>query len=265
MLLIASVVLSLTVDAKGGDGGGGSRDGGEIALPDGGPDLGDFGDLGGLGDPDEVGDDGLGGSTGDLAGTGETDGGTSGADADSATGGSEPPPVPDPDAEAFAAVKPGDCLRLWHDGTNWSSTTPTKADCDGDDGIMFVNSVQSSAGSCPNHGDKSYIQHTDAAGKTTAICFSRNLKAGYCLLAQQEGSGDGARMADINLMSQVDCTSGATPAPWNQILHITGVYQAPAGTPTANNCARGQTDQTYYWWWVVNEGETLLCTMVYGG
>src|SRR4051812_11582159 len=85
---------------------------------------------------------------------------------------------------------------------------------------------------------------------------TRQFKVGYCLLAKQSGSGQSAQMR-AGLMTAVDCDAKRVPAQYNQILHITGVYKAPAN-PSASNCARVQGDRTYYWSWVVNGGRTLL-------
>lgn len=289
VLLVVSVVLSFAVDSK--DGGGG---GGDVALPgdfegigDIG-DIGDFGDLGGIGDSAGLGDDGpdtgdfgdIGGDTGgDTAiggggasggSTGGTSGGATGGSggsggssgSGSGSGGSTPSPPPDPTAEAFAAVRPGDCLKNWHTGSAWSSTTPVKATCDTNDGIMWVSSVKNSSSACPSGPGQSYLAY-QSNGQTTALCLTRQFKVGFCFLGKQEGSGSGAKITDANLLSLVECTAAKVPQPWNQIMHITGVYRAPAQV-TYESCARVAGDQTYYWHWVVNDGKTLVCTMVYG-
>ncbi|MEU1574860.1 hypothetical protein ABZ519_27615 [Streptomyces collinus] len=64
-------------------------------------------------------------------------------------------------------------------------------------------------------------------------------------------------------MTAVACRREPVPVPYNQIMHITGVYRAPAGAD-ANNC-RAAGDQTRYWAALVDDGATLLCTTVYQG
>lgn len=288
VLLLISVAVSVGADSKTGGGDGGDLGMGDMGDSGAVGDLGDFGDLGGIGDSAGPGDDGAGGDIGDLgdiggdiggdAGSvgGETGGdgsasgsGTTGSSGSgssgsgSTSGGSDPAPPPDPTEEAFKAVSPGDCLKLWHTGSEWSSTTPIKADCDSQDGVMWVSSVKNSTGACPSGPGLSYLYYQGSSGDTTALCLTRQFKEGYCFLGKQEGSGSGAKITDANLMSLVECTASQVPSPWNQIMHITGVYAAPANV-TYEHCARVQGDQTYYWHWIVNEGKTLVCTMVYG-
>jgi hypothetical protein len=294
VLVVASVLLSVSVDSKtgGGDGGGGDMGMGDAGGIGG---IGDLGDLGGLGDSggtNGLGDDTAGGDQGDFgdiggdAGgdTGDTGGdaggastgdgssggssgssgggssGSSGGGSSSSSGGSDAAPPPDPTADAFKAVSPGDCLKNWHTGSDWSSTTPVKASCGSNDGIMFVTSVKTSTGACPSGAGQSYLSYRSGAGDTTALCMTRQFKEGYCFLGKQEGD----KITDGNLMSLVECTAGKVPQPWNQIMHITGVYAAPGGQVSHEHCARVQGDQTYYWHWVVDDGKTLVCTMVYG-
>ncbi|OPF72221.1 hypothetical protein VT50_0231700 [Streptomyces antioxidans] len=127
---------------------------------------------------------------------------------------------------------------------------------------MWVSAVRSGGGACPQGPGRNSLSYT-SRGRTTALCMTRRFTVGYCLLAEQTGSGRQARM-NAGLMTVVDCDAKRVPARYNRILHITGVYKAPASASAAN-CARVQGDRTYYWSWLVNGGRTLLCTMVYQG
>ncbi|WAP57911.1 LppU/SCO3897 family protein [Streptomyces sp. S465] len=174
-----------------------------------------------------------------------------------------PTVAPDPTAEAYRAVSPGDCLAVYDTGYgDYNTQMPAPVDCGAGKAFMWVSAVRSSGGACPQGPGQNYMAYT-SRGRTTALCLTRQFKVGYCLLAEQTGSGQQARM-NAGLMTVVDCEAKRVPARYNRILHITGVYKAPANASAAN-CARVQGDRTYYWSWVVNDGRTLLCTMVYQG
>ncbi|ASQ96571.1 hypothetical protein [Streptomyces sp. 11-1-2] len=174
-----------------------------------------------------------------------------------------PTVAPDPTAEAYRAVSPGDCLAVYDAGDGqYNSRMPTPVACGAGKAFMWVSAVRSSGGACPQGAGQDYMSYT-SRGRTTALCLTRKFTVGYCLLAQQTGSGQQARM-NAGLMTVVDCDAKRVPVRYNRILHITGVYKAPANASAAN-CARVQGDRTYYWSWLVNDGRTLLCTMVYQG
>ncbi|MBB6074603.1 hypothetical protein HNR57_000487 [Streptomyces paradoxus] len=65
-------------------------------------------------------------------------------------------------------------------------------------------------------------------------------------------------------MTAVACRREPVPVPYNQIMHLTGVYRAPAGAD-ANNCRRAAGDQTRYGAALVDDRATLLCTTIYQG
>ncbi|MBW8089103.1 hypothetical protein IGW14_13970 [Streptomyces hygroscopicus subsp. hygroscopicus] len=174
-----------------------------------------------------------------------------------------PTPAPDPTEEAYRAVRPGDCLAVYDTGYgDYNTRMPVPVDCGAGRAFMWVSAVRGSGGACPQGPGQNYLSYT-SRGRTTALCLTRQYKAGYCLLAEQTGSGRQARM-NAGLMTVVDCEAKRVPARYNRILHITGVYQAPANASAAN-CARVRGDRTSYWSWLVNGGRTLLCTMVYQG
>ncbi|WFB10598.1 hypothetical protein LRS74_28865 [Streptomyces sp. LX-29] len=195
--------------------------------------------------------------------TGGGSGGATGGGAVRTREPSAPTRAPDPTAEAFRAVRPGDCLAVYDTGHGeWSTRSPYRVGCGSGNATVFVTAVRSSAASCPGGAGQSYWSYT-SGGSTTALCLNRQFQVGYCLLAEQSGSGSAARM-NAGLMTAVDCDADKVPSKYNQILHITGVYRAPS-QPSSTSCARAQGDQTYYWYWMVNGGRTLLCTMVYRG
>ncbi|WP_413801010.1 hypothetical protein [Streptomyces iranensis] len=174
-----------------------------------------------------------------------------------------PTVAPDPTEEAYRAVSSGDCLAVYDTGSgDYNTRMPTPVDCDAGNAYMWVSAVRSGGGACRQGPGQNYMSYT-SRGRTTALCLTRQFKVGYCLLAKQTGSGRQARM-NAGLMTVVDCDAKRIPVRYNRILHITGVYKAPASASAAN-CARVQGDRTYYWSWLVNDGRTLLCTMVYQG
>ncbi|GAA2354564.1 hypothetical protein [Streptomyces cuspidosporus] len=201
---------------------------------------------------------------GQPTGGGGTDGGSGGGGGSVRTQEPATPTVaPDPTADAYRAVSPGDCLAVYDTGyDDYNTRIPYRVSCGAGNAYMWVSAVRSSGGACPQGPGRNYMSYT-SRGQTTALCLTRQFKVGYCLLAKQSGSGAQARM-NAGLMTAVDCDAKRVPAQYNQILHITGVYRAPANA-SARNCARVQGDRTYYWSWLVNGGRTLLCTMIYQG
>ncbi|MDT0545847.1 MULTISPECIES: hypothetical protein [Streptomyces] len=174
-----------------------------------------------------------------------------------------PTPAPDPTAEAFRAVSPGDCLAVYDTGRgDYNTGIPYRVGCGAGNAYMWVTGVRSSSSGCTQGSGRGYMSYT-SRGQTIALCLTRQFKVGYCLLAKQSGSGQSTQMR-AGLMTAVDCDAKRVPSRYNQVLHITGVYKAPA-TRSAYDCARVQGDRTYYWSWLVNGGRTLLCTMVYRG
>ncbi|GAA1676162.1 hypothetical protein [Streptomyces yatensis] len=197
-----------------------------------------------------------------LPGYGSGGGGGGGRPAETRAPAS-PTVAPDPTDEAYRAVSPGDCLAVYDTGDGqYNSRMPVQVACGAGNAFMWVSAVRSSGGACPQGPGQNSMSYT-SRGRTTALCLTRKFAVGYCLLAEQTGSGQQARM-NAGLMTVVDCDAKRVPARYNRILHITGVYKAPAGASSAN-CARVQGDRTYYWSWLVNDGRTLLCTMVYQG
>ncbi|KAF3468526.1 hypothetical protein [Streptomyces sp. Tu 3180] len=191
------------------------------------------------------------------------DPGTSkGSTAESATGPSTP--SPDPTEEAFEAISAGDCLAVYDTGRggtagiDWSvDVPPDPVSCAGEQAQVQVTATDTD---CPTGYGKSYWSyHSSTTGDTTKLCLSRIYHTNYCLLGQQSGDS-----ISLGLMTAVACRREPVPVPYNQIMHITGVYRAPAGAD-ANNCRRVTGDQTRYWAALVDDGATLLCTTIYQG
>lgn len=253
-LVLAVLILPNVVeDRNGGDSAG------SIALPSGLPSMPNpaaslpSGGAGSSGSPTGAPDAVPGGG-----GSGGTGGGSVGTAPPAQT-----TPAPNPTELAFRAVSPGDCLAVYDTGyDDWSSSVPYRVGCGAGNAYVWVSAVRSSTSSCPDGPGQSYWSYS-VGGRVTALCLTRQYTVGYCLLAKQTGSGSTAQM-NAGLMTVVDCDDKKVPSSYNQILHITGVYKAPAN-PSSDSCARVAGDRTSYWSWRVNDGKTLLCTMVYAG
>ncbi|MFE9724147.1 hypothetical protein ACFYQ5_11285 [Streptomyces sp. NPDC005794] len=172
-------------------------------------------------------------------------------------------PTPDPTEEAFKAISAGDCLAVYDTGRggttsiDWSvDVPPGPVSCAGEQALVRVTATDTA---CPTSYGKSYWSYRSATGNTTKLCLTRIHHAAYCMLGQQSGDS-----ISLGVMTAVACRREPVPAPYNQIMHITGVYRAPAGA-NANNCLWAAGDQTRYWAWLVDDGATLLCTTIYQG
>ncbi|WP_180930288.1 serine/threonine-protein kinase [Streptomyces sp. AJS327] len=203
-----------------------------------------------------------GGSTGGTSSSGSTGGSTGdAADTDRDT---PEPPRPDATTRAFQRVSVGDCLPVYDTGRggnsfDWSaSRPPPSVPCSSGRAIVRVSGTGSS--SCPSGtGKGSWSHYSSSTRETIRLCLTRVFHERYCVLATQSGDS-----ITLGSMTSVDCRRSRVPKPYNQIMHITGVYRAPAGAD-ASNCRRAQGDQTRYWSWTVNDGQTLLCTTVFRG
>ncbi|MER6140550.1 serine/threonine-protein kinase [Streptomyces sparsogenes] len=174
-------------------------------------------------------------------------------------------PTPDPTEEAFKAVSVGDCLPVYDTGRrggviDWSADVPpTPVSCGSQwAGLVRVTSTSDSV--CPSgNGKASWTYASSVSGETTKLCVSRIYLKNYCVLGKQSGDS-----ISIGPMTAVDCRAGRVPSAYNQIMHISGVYQAPAGA-SARNCVEGPNDRRRYWAWLVDDGRTLLCTTIFQG
>ncbi|MFI5808150.1 hypothetical protein [Streptomyces sp. NPDC051561] len=194
--------------------------------------------------------------------SGKSPGGTS-AGVDDPDGGER---ADEPDAEeraaAFEAVRAGDCLALFDTGKGWNTRIPQKVDCSGEAGLSRVSAVRTGWSACPTGDGLSYVVSVKD-GKKRVLCLTRHYQPGYCVLAEKKVEGGSISMR-LGAMTAVDCKSREPAAPYNTILHITGVYEPSSGRGPGQ-CARATGDRTYYWSWQVDGDGTLLCTMVYAG
>jgi hypothetical protein len=173
-------------------------------------------------------------------------------------------PTPDPTGQAFEAISVGDCLPVHDTGragttsVDWSvDVPPDPVSCAGEQALVQVTATDTD---CPiSYGKSFWSYRSTGTGTTTKLCLTRVYHANYCLLGQQSGDA-----ISLGLMTAVACRREPVPVPYNQIMHITGVYRAPADAD-ATSCRRVAGDQTRYWAALVNDGATLLCTTVYQG
>ncbi|MQY16159.1 hypothetical protein SRB5_63520 [Streptomyces sp. RB5] len=199
-------------------------------------------------------------------GGGSSDGGSSsssggGTDDEPTT---EPTVATDPVEDAFKAVSVGSCLPVWDTGKGgrseyrWSHQQPPAAvSCSSEDALVQVSGT-SGCSNDDNYGVWTY--QSAVTGQTTQLCLTRIYHVGGCFLAIQENN----RIVDMGALTAVDCTAKKVPVPYNQVMHITGVYNTSKGTDPSL-CRRVAGDQTQYWSWTMDSGKTLLCTMVYRG
>ncbi|WP_197287822.1 serine/threonine-protein kinase [Streptomyces apocyni] len=170
------------------------------------------------------------------------------------------PPRPDPTEIAFRNVRAGSCLPVYDTGRGgtairWSASVPPRAVPCGSTNA-YVRVTRTRATSCPNGiGEGSWSYRT--SGQVRKLCLTRIYRVGFCLLGKQ--SGDRIR---LGALTGVNCRSQRVPVGYDRIMHITGVYRAPAGA-SVSNCRRVSGDQTRYRAWLVNNKRTLLCTKVY--
>ncbi|MER5487478.1 serine/threonine-protein kinase [Streptomyces sp. NPDC002812] len=164
-----------------------------------------------------------------------------------------PTPTRDRTEEAFLAVRQGSCLPLYATGypDKWNVDVPPGAvRCDTEQAHVQVTSVIN--GDCPSGSGRTYWRY-----KTTNLCLTRIFHIGYCVLGKGPGNS-----IELGAFTLVDCKATRIPAAYDYVLHITGVYRAPANA-TAAHCRRSQSDSTDYRAWLVTDNSVLLCTTFY--
>ncbi|MFE4535265.1 hypothetical protein ACFRKB_09310 [Streptomyces scopuliridis] len=190
---------------------------------------------------------------------------------DDSSGGSDEPesetssPTPDPTEESFTAVSAGDCLEIYDtgrraDSIEWSADVPPDpVPCNSQRaGLVQVTSTTDT--NCPSGAGKASWMYTSAvSGRTTKLCVTRIYQKYYCVLGKQVGD-----KTELGSMTAVDCKARQIPAAYNRIIHIIGVYQAPANA-SSRNCVEGPDDRTQYLAWLMNDDRTLLCGTIYNG
>ncbi|MFE9888425.1 hypothetical protein [Streptomyces scopuliridis] len=190
---------------------------------------------------------------------------------DDSSGGSDEPgsetssPTPDPTEESFKAVSVGDCLMVYDtgrggDSIDWSADVPPAPVPCNSQGAGLVQVTSTTDTTCPSGAGKASWMYTSAvSGGTTKLCVTRIYQKYYCVLGKQVGD-----KTELGSMTAVDCRAQQIPAAYNRIIHITGVYQAPANAGP-RNCAQGPGDQTQYLAWLVNDDKILLCAKIFQG
>ncbi|MFB6977614.1 hypothetical protein [Streptomyces scopuliridis] len=190
---------------------------------------------------------------------------------DASSGGSGEPdsetssPTPDPTEESFAAVSAGDCLEIYDtgrgvDSIEWSADVPPAPVPCNSQGAGLVQVTSTTDTTCPSGAGKaSWMYASAVSGKTTKLCLTRIYQKYFCVLGKQVGD-----KTELGSMTAVDCKAQQIPAAYNRIIHIIGVYQAPASA-SPRNCAQRPDDQTQYLAWLVNDDKILLCATIYQG
>lgn len=177
--------------------------------------------------------------------------------------------TPDPTASAFDAISAGDCLDVYDTGAGgetsveWSTETPPDPiSCSSDDATVKVSQTTTHSSGCKTGTGKSYWDYQPTGGgESKVLCLTRIYRKYYCLMAESRGDPNRPQIS-LGSMTAVECTDDSVPAPYNQIMHITGVYDAPAGA-NSDDCVRSSGDRTLYWSWTVDDGSTLLCTTIF--
>lgn len=174
-------------------------------------------------------------------------------------------PTPDPTEESFNAVSVGDCLKVHDtgrraDSIDWSADVPPAPVPCNSQGAGLVQVTSTTDTTCPSGAGKASWTYTSpVSGETTKLCVTRVYQKYYCVLGKQVGD-----KTQLGSMTAVDCRAQQIPAAYNRIIHIRGVYQAPANAGP-RNCVQGTSDQTQYLAWLVNDDKILLCATIFQG
>ncbi|MDT0309128.1 hypothetical protein RM780_19490 [Streptomyces sp. DSM 44917] len=168
-------------------------------------------------------------------------------------------PTPDPVADAFDAVQAGDCLRNYYDGVQWDpSEVPQEVSCEGAGAFYFVTSAGPTA-SCSGSNSEAYWYAPVTVNRT--LCLARQYHEEQCF-AGDHTSGEGAdAVINARINSVWPCDTDSLPADTNQLLRITGYYTAQEEYPPGF-CAENSSDQTIYYYWEVDDGESVICALV---
>ncbi|WP_129841983.1 hypothetical protein [Streptomyces sp. RFCAC02] len=171
----------------------------------------------------------------------------------------DPEPPEDATGEAFAAVRAGDCLAVYDTGTGeWSSDLPARVRCDAAEAHVRVTDVLAQTADCPEGAGRSFWSYTWGV-QTVALCLERQFEPGDCMLGRTADDGDDG-VVQAGLLTVVDCDAPHLPEGYDRVLRVTGVQDA-AEVTDGPRCARAATDTGEYWYWLVNGGRTLVCTV----
>lgn len=225
--------------------------------------------------------DGAAGASPPARGASPSAGETSAGESSGGNPSAEGPSVAGPVAHAFRSVRAGQCLSVHRDardGDGWSAASPSAAartGCAEPDAYVRVTAVRADAADCPRGPDRDHWSHHSARG-AVALCLTRQLRTGDCLLASTQD-----QRVRADLMSAPDCGTRRLPRPYDRVLTVTGVHPGVPDPAPAGLCARdegqrgdgkrehggrehgqrGANDQRTYWTWRVASGHTVVCTL----
>ncbi|MBL1065481.1 hypothetical protein [Streptomyces sp. 7-21] len=242
-IVIGGVQYALTSDGSGSDAeasdSGGAGQGGDPLGGMGGPEG-----LDGLEDLEDL----------EVPGGGEDGGGTTVPD----IGPSPSAPAHDATYEAFMAISPGSCLRNYYGGETWLEERPETADCDSAGALYDVLEVRTDT-ICPITESETYWSYTDPnTGDVATLCVRRRYAEQQCFPGEMDGDTVLARMD-----TAWPCDTDQVPVEYNQILRITGYYQAQEEYPPGF-CSQDAYDQTMYYTWEVYDRQAVICATIVG-
>jgi hypothetical protein len=158
---------------------------------------------------------------------------------------------PDPTADAYRAVRAGDCLAA-PDGP-----LPQPVDCAGDTAFLRVDELTAQPDDCPAGPGLSNWYHTSADGTTTALCLRREFRAGQCFAATHSTEHGRDEMTNADLRGPQDCAA-QPPPPYNVTLVISEVL-AVTGQDDGRECSRDPGRLNGYWYWIANHATAKVC------
>jgi hypothetical protein len=159
-------------------------------------------------------------------------------------------PPPDPTADAYRTVRPGDCLAAPE------GAVPVTVDCAAAAAFVRVAEVAAKVADCPAGPGLSNWYHTTANGETTALCLWREFRPGQCFAARLSTEQGGYEMADADLRSRQDCAATEVPPPYNVVLMISEVLST---VPPGQACTRDPANPDSYWYWIANDSTVKVC------
>ncbi|WP_149183888.1 serine/threonine-protein kinase [Streptomyces sp. TRM49041] len=162
-------------------------------------------------------------------------------------------PTPTVQDMAFRAVRTGDCLDVYADGSGrWSRRAPVRVTCGSASAYVRVTRAAGS-GVCDTGSGRGRWSHYAADGRRTVLCVSRQFRSGQCFTAKL----DKDERATADLMVVWNCASGRVPQGQTHILRITGYYRMPS-----SRRVKCTSDNSRYWYWEVNDGRSVVCAKI---
>ncbi len=184
-------------------------------------------------------------------------------------------PLPDTTAEYYRAVLAGDCLAR-HRGPD-PVPVPRVVDCASSAAFLRVSSVPSALSAppgtdgaapeasgetagdgCPRGPGLSVWSYHPPRGEPVTLCLQREFRVGQCFAGDVTAEPTSHAVRDADLRSWLACDAERTPRPYNTVMVVTGT-RAALPEERDVDCSAGSRDPADYWYWVVNEGTTLVC------